>query len=109
MFTDPLTIMGAMSIPFLVSNFATFIGFLLATFFSMKYTAQFYEGRARPMSWGLILGGLMFFCVSEFGQFLLPYRLDPSFAEALLILVSQDLGVIMIAAGAYLLYKEVGS
>jgi len=107
MFADPLTILGVMSIPFLISNFATFLGFVLATYFSILYTRKFYEGRGKPNSWVLIITGLGAFCISEFGQFLLPYRTNPVAMEALIILIVQNIGVIMIAVGAYLLLKEV--
>jgi len=107
MWINPLTMLGAMSIPFFVSNFATFLGFVLATYFSITYTKKFYEGRGKPSSWTLIVAGLAAFCISEFGQFLLPYRSNPFVFEALIILIAQSAGVLMIAIGSYLLLKEV--
>ena len=107
MWGNPLTLLGAMSIPFFVSNFATFLGFVLATYFSIAYVKKFYEGREKRPSWILIVAGLASFCISEFGQFILPYRINPFVAEALIILIAQSSGVLMIAIGAYLLLKEV--
>ncbi len=107
MWVNPLTIMGAMSIPFLASNIATFIGFLLATFFTLSYTKIFYEGRQKPMSWVFIISGLAAFCISELGQLLLPYRVAPMAIEAMIVLIAQNSGAILIAAGAYMLFKEV--
>lgn len=107
MWANPLTVVGPMSIPFLLSNFATFLGFILATYFAMLYTKKFYEGRDKPISWTLIVAGLASFCVSEFGQFLLPYRVNPFALEAIIILIAQSSGVLMIAVGSYMLLKEV--
>lgn len=107
MWANPLTAIGTMSIPFLISNFATFLGFMLATYFTISYTKKFYEGRDKPASWTLIMAGLASFCISEFGQFLLPYRINPFAIEALVILIAQSSGVLMIAVGSYLLLKEV--
>lgn len=107
MWANPLIVIGSMSIPFLISNFATFLGFVLATYFALMYTKKFYEGRDKPASWVLIVAGLASFCVSEIGQFLLPYRISPLVIEAIIILIAQSSGVLMIAVGSYLLLKEV--
>ncbi|MDD5416851.1 MAG: hypothetical protein PHU12_02635 [Candidatus Aenigmarchaeota archaeon] len=107
MWINPLSVLGMLSIPFLISNLATFVGFLMATYYSITYTNKFYEGRQRPLSWILIVSGLASFCVSEFGQFLMPYRLNLSVLESIIILIAQNFGVIAIAVGCFLLYKEV--
>lgn len=107
MFTDPLTAYGAMSIPFLISNFGTFLAFLLAAFFALKYTLAFYEGRPKPLSWTLIITGLGVLCISEFIQFLMPYMITVGRIETLVNLLSQNFGLLLIVAGTYLIWKEV--
>ena len=107
MFTDPLTAVGAISIPFLISNFGTFIGFLLAAYFAFKYTMNFYEGRPKPVSWSLIITGLGALCISELIQFLLPYRIGVTEIEIFVNLISQNFGMILIVVGCYLVWKEV--
>jgi len=107
MWLNPLTLLGMLSIPFLLSNLATFIGFLLSAHYSMRYTISFYGGRQKPLSWVLIVCGLSSFCVSEFGQFLLPYRSNPNILETIITLAAQNFGVVAIAVGCFLIYKEV--
>ncbi|MBU3897133.1 MAG: hypothetical protein KJ697_04350 [Nanoarchaeota archaeon] len=107
MWLNPFTLLGALSIPFLLSNLATFIGFLLATYFSITYTLKFFEGRPKSLSWILIISGLASFCISEFGQFLMPYMENPVIITSIIILIAQNFGVISIAVGCFLLYKEV--
>lgn len=108
---DPLTIFGEMSIPLLISNFATLIGFLLATYFATDYTEKFYEGRPKPRSWIFIIAGLVSICIAEVGEFLSPYLFSSLDFIALLlqsiILSAQAIGVILIAGGCLLLSKEI--
>lgn len=107
LFTDPFTAFGSMSIPFFISNLATFAGFLLATYFALKYTMKFYEGRPKPLSWELIITGLTALCISEFIQFFMPYRISMSDWELILNLVAQNFGILLIVVGCYLIWKEV--
>ena len=109
MWIDPFLALGAISLPFFISNLLTFIGFLLATYFSFTYVAHFFEDRAKPMSWVMIVGGLTAFCFSELGQFLLPYRINPGVAEAVYVLAAQNIGIIMIVIGTIMLFREVTS
>ncbi|MFQ6055791.1 MAG: hypothetical protein ACE5J3_07400 [Methanosarcinales archaeon] len=107
MWSDPLTVFGSLSIPLLVSNFLTLLGFILAAFFALKYTQLFYEGRPKPKSWILIVAGLLAISISEIGQFLMPYRINPLIIEAIFTLITHSTGIILIVAGCYLLYKEI--
>ena len=107
MFTDPLTAYGGMSIPFLLSNFGTFLAFLLAAYFALKYTLTFYEGRPKPLSWTLIITGLGVLCISEFIQFIMPYMITVGRMETLVNLMAQNFGLLSIVAGTYLIWKEV--
>ena len=107
MWLDPFTILGAISIPFFISNILTLIGFLFATYFSVTYVLRFFEARTKPLSWVMIVGGLGSFCISEIGQFLMPYRADPGVIEAMIILIAQNFGIIMIAVGTIMLFREV--
>lgn len=107
MFTDPLTAIGVMSIPFLISNLGTFVGFILATYFAFRYTFSFYEGRPKPLSWTLIITGLCSLCVSEMIQFFLPYRINPTGIEIAIGLIAQNFGTLLIVVGCYLIWREV--
>lgn len=107
MFTDPLTAFGAMSIPFFISNLGTFLAFVLAAFFALKYTLTFYEGRPKPLSWTLIISGLLSLCLSEFIQFLMPYMINVGRIEVFINLVAQNFGLLLILVGTYLIWKEV--
>lgn len=107
MWLDPFTVFGAISTPMLVSNLATVIGFFLATYFALKYTKLFYEGRPKPKSWLLIVGGLSFITISEIAQFLILYRINPIVLEAMIILITQSIGILLIACGSLLLSREV--
>ena len=109
MWLNPFLALGAISLPFFISNLLTFIGFLLATYFSFTYVIRFFESRPKPMSWVMIVSGLAAFCFSEFGQFLLPYRVDPAVAEAVYVLAAQNIGIIMIAIGTIMMFREVTS
>ena len=108
---DPLTIFGEMSIPLLISNLATLIGFLLATYFAADYTEKFYGERPKPKSWIFIIAGLVSICIAEVGEFLSPYIFSSLDFTALLIqsiiLSAQAVGVILIVGGCFLLSKEI--
>lgn len=110
MWADPLTTFGNLSIPLLISNSLTLIGFIIATYFALKYTRKFYEGRPMPKSWLLIIIGLIFLIGSEATQFLIPYRIDPVttilFINSLAI-TAQDIGIFLIVFGCFFLYREV--
>ncbi len=110
MWADPFSILGWLSIPFFVSNLAVAIGFFMTVFFGWQYTKQFYEGRDKPLSWGLIIAGLSFLAISEFGQFLTPYRIfettaDFVFANGAILLV-QNFSMLLLVAGCYFLARE---
>src|SRR3989344_8985159 len=111
MWLDPLTFLGILSIPFLVSNLATVAGFLLSAIFAWKYTVIFYEGRDKPMSWGMIIAGLSTFCLSELGQFLVPYRVYTTEFEFVAINTVQlavlNFAMVLIAAVCYYPCKGV--
>jgi len=107
MFADPLTAIGSMSIPFLISNLGTFIGFVMAAYFAIKYTFNFYEGRPKPLSWTLIITGLCSLCISELIQFMMPYRTNVMEIELLINLVAQNFGIMLIVFGCYLIWREV--
>lgn len=107
MWLDPFTLLGALSLPFFVSNFLTAIGFLFATYFTVRYVINFFEGMPKPMSWIMIVAGLTSFCISEFGQFLLPYRTNPAAIEAIMVLIAQNFGIILIVLGTILMFREV--
>jgi len=109
MWQNPLILFGNLSIPFLVSNFLVVLGFVLSAWFAWGYTRKFYEGREKPLSWLLIVLGLSIMILSETGQFLSPYRVGITTLQATAILITQNIAVVMIAAGCYLLYREVGS
>ena len=109
MWIDPFLALGFISLPFFVSNLLTFIGFIFATYFSLTYVTRFFEDKAKPMSWVMIVSGLTAFCFSELGQFLLPYRLNPSIAEAVYVLAAQNIGIIMIVIGTIMMFREVTS
>lgn len=108
---DPLTVFGEMSIPLLISNLATLIGFLLATYFAADYTEKFYGKRPKPRSWVFIIAGLVSVSIAEVGEFLSPYLFSSLDFIVLLIqstiLSAQGIGVILIAAGCLLLSKEI--
>ena len=106
-FGNPLTAFGEMSIPILISNFITLIGFLFATWFAARYTDIFYGGRPKPKSWLFIISGLLSLSLSEIGQFLLPYRINPMIIEGAFVLIAQSLGAILITIGCYLLSREI--
>ena len=106
-FNNPLTALLNLSIPFLVSNIITLAGFLLATFFAIRYTRIFYEGRPLGRSWASIIYGLIVLSSAETGELLLNYRISPTFYEGALILGAQMVGIMLIAFGCYNLSKEI--
>jgi len=107
MWLDPFSILGIVSLPFFISNFLTFVGFLLASYFSIRYVISFFEGMSKPLSWIMLVSGLTSFCISEFGQFILPYRANPAAIEATIVLAAQNFGVILIVVGTILMFREV--
>jgi len=107
MWIDPLTALGVLSIPFLVSNSLTFFFFVLAAFFSWEYTKEFYGDRKKPISWILMLLGLSIICLSEFGQTIMPYNINPSGTFIWSVLIIQSAGMLLLAVGALMLYVEV--
>ncbi len=106
MWLDPITAFGIISIPMLVSNLATVIGFFIATYFALKYTELFYGGRPKPKCWLLIVAGLSIITISELSQFLISYRTNPTVLEAMVILTTYSIGVLLIAIGSALLLRE---
>ena len=109
MWNDPFSVFGSMSIPLLVSNLITLLGFFLAAYFAIKYTKSFYGRREKPKSWIAIVIGLVVISIAELGQFLLPYIENPTIFEGAFALLAQDVGIVMIVLGCYLLFKEVPS
>jgi len=107
MWNDPFTVFGDMSIPIFSSNLVIVIIFALAAYFALKYTRSFYQERPIPQSWILIVSGLLAITLSEIGQFVLPYILEPVLIEAVLVLMIQSTGIILVTIGCYLLYKEI--
>lgn len=107
MWENPLIVFGNLSIPFLVSNFLTLLGFFVAAYFAIKYTKIFYEGRGAPNSWRFIVAGLLSVSISEIGQFLLPYTINPSQIAGAMTLITFDVGIVLIVWGTFLLYKGV--
>jgi uncharacterized membrane protein len=107
MWANPLTIFGNLSMPLLFSNSLTLIGFILAAYFAISYTKSFYADRPKPKSWLLIVFGLIVISFSEVDQFIISYVIGPTLTEGLIVLVMQSLGIILVAFGTFLLYKEV--
>ncbi len=110
MWVDPITAFGDFSVPLLISNLATLLGFVLAAFFALKYTNNFYEGRATPKSWFFIILGLSIVVISETLQVLLLYTVEPlSLLRSYnaIALVIQDIAMIMIVLGCLFLFREV--
>lgn len=107
MWADPFMVFGEMSIPIFISNLVTLLIFILATYFAYRYTESFYEGRPMTFSWMFIIIGLFAISLSEIGQFLIPYIVSPSIVEGVLILMVQSVAIVLIAAGCFMLYKEV--
>lgn len=105
MFINPLDAFGALSIPLFLSNILTVILFLSAAIFALIYTMIFYEGRRKPKRWMFLIIGLLAICLSEFGQFLIPYIVEPSPSLFSMILYTQNIGIILITAGCLILYK----
>ncbi len=106
-FKDPLTAFGSLSVPFFISNIITLLGFLLATWFAIKYTNIFYEGRPLPKSWFLIITGFIALSLGEIGGFYIAYRDTPIITEGASILGATMLGVTLIAVGCYQLSREI--
>lgn len=107
MLENPLTALGELSIPFLISNLITLLGFFIAAYLAIKYTQKFYGGRPKPNSWVFIVAGLIIISLSEIGQFLLSYISSPSILEGVVTLVTFDGGIVLIVLGSYLLYRGV--
>lgn len=110
MWVDPLVAFGDMSIPILISNAATLIGFFLASFFALKYTHKFYEGRPTPKSWFMIILGLSVLVVSEALQFIITYIEEVATLLQFYNIVAisiQDIGIVVVLLGTFFLFKEV--
>lgn len=107
MWNDPFSVFGLLSIPILVSNLITLLGFFLAAYFAIKYTRTFYEGREKPKSWVMIVIGLIVISIAELSQFLLPYIQSPTLIEGIFGLIAQDMGIVVIVLGCFLLFREV--
>jgi len=107
MWENPLIVFGNLSIPFLLSNFLTLLGFFVAAFFALMYTKKFYEGRGAPNSWRFVVAGLLSISISELGQFLLSYITDPSQMVGAMILITFDVGISLMVYGSYLLYRGI--
>jgi uncharacterized membrane protein len=107
MWENPLTVFGNLSIPFLLSNFLTLLGFFVAAYLAIRYTKIFYEGRGAPNSWRFIVAGLLSVSISEIGQFLLSYISIPSQIEGAMTLITFDVGIVLVVWGTYLLYRGV--
>ncbi len=107
MFENILTAFGNLSVPFLMSNFLTLLGFFVAAYLAIKYTKIFYGGRGAPNSWRFIVAGLLSISISEVGQFLLSYVSSPSQIEGAMTLITFDVGIVLIVWGTYLLYRGV--
>ena len=106
-FSDPLTAFYDISVPFLLSNIITLLGFLIATWFAIRYTRIFYEGRPLGRSWSSIIYGLISLSMSETLGLFLTYRIQPTIFEGATVLGAQILGVALIALGCYSLSREV--
>ena len=107
MWADPFTAFGTMSIPFLASNLITFLLFVAVTILGIVFTFKYYEGRSTPMKWILIIIGFSAISLSELGQFLIPYRVEPTYMEFLIILLIQSIGIILLALGCFMIYRGV--
>lgn len=107
MWNDPFSVFGLLSVPILVSNLITLLGFFLATYFAIRYTIAFYGGREKPKSWVMIVIGMTIISIAELGQFTLPYVQNPTLIEGVFGLITQDIGIAMIALGCFLLFREV--
>ena len=106
-FNDPFTAFGGLSIPLLISDLITVAGFLLATWFAIRYTTLFYERRPLPRSWQSIIAGFVSLSIGEVGGFLIGYRVSPTYFEGASILGATLLGVALIAAGCVQLSREI--
>jgi len=107
MWGNPLTVFGDLSIPLLISNFVTLLGFFATTYLVIKYTQKFYGGRPKPNSWTFIVAGLTTLSLSETGQFLLPYRINPLPIEGIMTLLTFNIGIGLAVLGTYMLFRGV--
>jgi len=106
-FKDVFTAFGTLSMPFLISNLITVLGFLIATWLAIRYTSLFYEGRPLPKSWFSIITGFVSLSFGEVGQFLIGYRDFPTIFEGATVLGATLLGVTLIAVGCFHLSREI--
>ncbi|MCD6476638.1 MAG: hypothetical protein J7K26_00525 [Candidatus Aenigmarchaeota archaeon] len=104
MWLNPLSVFGILSIPIFISNLLTVILFLCASLFTFIYTIKFYENRKKPKRWFALIFGLLIICISEFGQFLLPYMIQPAEDIFRLILLFQNIGIMLIAIFSVILF-----
>lgn len=89
----------------------TSIWFVLAVYFLFQYTRGFYGPRARPLSWLLLIAGMIITNIAEIGENFSfhewPYvgALEQNF----LLIMPHLWGGFLIAIGAWFLFKKISS
>ena len=93
----------------LVRFILTSVWFVIAVYFLRKYTKSFYGGRKTPLSWWLLIAGMLITNIAEIGENFVfhewPYLgiLELEF----LFILPHLWGGFLIALGGYYLYKEI--
>ncbi|MFH0987457.1 MAG: hypothetical protein V1841_01005 [Patescibacteria group bacterium] len=84
------------------------IAFVVGAFYIIQYNKGFFAGRAIPKSWKLIMWGVFVTAIAELGEIAVFYELPKvGMIEAMLAILPHMLGGVLLALGAYFLYKEV--
>ncbi len=101
--------LGSLKWAVLFSLIFSVLSFLVATFFIIRYTREFYAKRTIPSSWQFILWGIFATAIAEIGDFLGFYEWPKvGFVETnFLLVIPHVIGGILIGYGSYLLYKEI--
>ena len=82
---------------------------IVASYFIVQYTREFFAGRKIPKSWKFILWGIFITAIAEIGEILGFYEWPNAglIETNILLLIPHALGGALIGLGAYFLYKEV--
>ena len=103
--------LGWLKWPTLVGLVFAAVSFVVATYYLIQYTKNFFAERKIPRSWKFILWGVFITAIAEIGELLGFYEWPNAglIEQNLLLLIPHALGGALVGLGAYFLYKEVAS
>ena len=100
--------LGWLKWPTLLGMVFAAVAFIIATYYIVQYTRGYFAGREVPKSWKLILWGIFITAIAEVGEMLGFYEWPNAglIEMNLLLVIPHAVGGVLIALGAYSLYKE---